>query len=274
MSFLYYKNGEPMKIYLDLILFLNFAFDFVLLLGVSILLRRNAPLHRILLGAFVGSLSIMLLFFNINSLTLFFAKVVISIFMVITAFGFQNIKYTSKNLFYLYTSSMILGGFLYYLNTEFSYKQVGIVFYHNGLSINFIFLIIFSPIIIYFYVRQALELKTHYSKYYKIKLYFKDFNPITVSAFLDTGNRLIDPYFKRPVILVDKYKIPSKLLEKEFFYVPYKTITGMSILKCIVPIKVEIKGVKVKEKCLIGILEEGINIEGIDCILHSKLLEN
>ena len=57
-----------MKIYLDLILLLNFGFDFILLLSVSLILRRNVKIYKILIGAFIGSISILTLFININSM--------------------------------------------------------------------------------------------------------------------------------------------------------------------------------------------------------------
>lgn len=262
-----------MKIYLDLVLFLNFSFDFLLLLGVSVLLRRVVPIYKVLLGAFIGSLSILLLFFEMSSLTLFLLKVAISIIMILTTFGYRDLRYTFKNLFYLYTSSMILGGFLYFLNVEFSYRQVGLIFYHHGLSVNVLVLIILSPIIIYTYVRQGLKLKNYYANYYEVVLYFGDYNPIRVSAFLDTGNRLFDPYFNRPVILVNKNKLPDFLNDFKKIYVPYETISGTSLLTCVIPRKVDIKGVEVKGECLVGLLEEKISIEGVDCILHTKLLE-
>ena len=82
--------------------------------------------------------------------------------MVIVTFGYRDIKYMFKNMFYLYTSSIILGGFLYFLNLQFAYKNTGLVFFYNGLSVNFIVLIITSPIIIFAYIRQALELKNNY----------------------------------------------------------------------------------------------------------------
>ena len=94
--------------------------------------------------------------------------------MVIFTFGYKDIRYTLKNLFYLYTSSIILGGFLYLLNLEFSYKNTGLVFYYDGLSINFIVMIIMSPIIIFAYIKQGLELKNNYSNYYNIDIYSYD----------------------------------------------------------------------------------------------------
>lgn len=37
-----------MKVYLDLVFFLNFAFDFLLLLTVSLILKRHASYRRLL----------------------------------------------------------------------------------------------------------------------------------------------------------------------------------------------------------------------------------
>ena len=195
-----------MKIYLDLLFFLNFGFDFILLLVVSIILRRNVSLTRIVLGGLIGGLSIFILFLKINSFELFILKILISIIMILASFSYKNIKYFMKNFFFLYSASMILGGFLYFLNVQFSYKQEGLVFYHDGLSINFIFLLIFSPLILYIYIRQGLTLKNNFSNYYKVNLYFNN-KKIRLNGFLDTGNKLKDPYSGKPIIIVNEKRI-------------------------------------------------------------------
>ena len=89
-----------MKIYLDLIMILNFFIDFILLLTVSVILKRNIKITRIMLGAFIGGISILLLFFNINSVLLFVLKFLISVAMTIITFKFVNIKYTLVNILY------------------------------------------------------------------------------------------------------------------------------------------------------------------------------
>ena len=261
-----------MKIYLDLVLILNFIFDFLLLTSVSIFLRRNVSLTRLIMGAFIGSISIFTLFLNINSFELFFIKLIISIIMCLTTFTFRNIKYTLKNMFYLYTTSMILGGFLYFLNIEFSYKQVGLVFYHTGLSINVVVLIILSPIVLYFYTKQIKELKNNYSNYYKVKIKIKN-HIINCNAFLDTGNKLEDPYFHKPVIILDKRKILFDINEFEMILVPIITANGTSMMKCFKPEYIDIEGVGIKNNFLIGIMEQKIKIDGVDVILNTKLLE-
>lgn len=252
---------------------LNLLFDFILLTAVGLVLRRNVSIKKIFLGSFIGALSIFLLFIPLTTLSLFIYKLITSIIMVIIAFGFKDIKYTSKNVLFLYTISMILGGFLYYLNLEFSYKNEGIIFFSHGLSINVIVLIIISPLIVYIYIRQALELKNHYSHYYKVDLYFKDGTIKKLNGFLDTGNNLYDPYNNRPIILVDAKEINFELNEYNSLLVPYETINNHGLLKCIMVDKVYIVGIGEKRNVLVGVSKEKIKIDGINCILHSKLLE-
>ena len=160
-------------------------------------------------------------------------------------------------------ASIVLGGFLYFLNIQFSYKQQGIVFFHNGLSVNFIFLIIFSPIIIYIYIKQGLNLKNNYSKYHHVKLYFNN-KQVEYIGFVDTGNKVVDPYFKRRVIFVDN--LDDKLLGS-YVLVPIKTLNMDGLVKCFRLNKLEIDGKEVREKFLVGIMDKNITIDGIDCIL-------
>ena len=254
-----------MKIYLDLVFLLNFGFDLLLLLSVSIILKRNVLLKHILLGALLGGMSIFFLFIKISSLELFIYKIITSLLMVIVSFDYKNIKYTIKNLSYLYMNSIILGGFLYLLKIEFSYQNKGIVFYNNGLSINFIFLIILSPIIIYIYIKQAKELKTNYSLYYKVNIYYEN-KTYKLNGYLDTGNKLIDPITQKPIIILNKKII--KRIDK-YRFIPFQTIEGNSVIKCI-KVDMEINN-KLKKNVLAGL--KNIKMEGIDCILNQLVVE-
>ena len=111
-----------MKVYIDLVLILNFLIDLIVLITTSYVLKRNIKNIRLILGALVGSLTTLFLFIKLSSVTLFLLKVVISILMTITTFSYRNIRYTLKNISYLYIVSIILGGFIYFLNIQFSYS--------------------------------------------------------------------------------------------------------------------------------------------------------
>ncbi len=259
-----------MKIYVDVVLFLNFAFDFLLLLSVSFILKRRVSMERICLGAFLGSLSVFFLFLPLTTFSLFLAKVGISFLMILGTFSFRDIRYFLKNMVFLYIHSFVLGGCLYALNVQFSYKQQGLVFFHNGMSINVIVLIALSPIILYLYYKQLKDMKQKYGYYYKTKIFISG-EMISCVAFLDTGNQLVDPYFGRPIILINPGFI-KKEEEHKMILVPYQTITNNGFLHCIKADKIEIEN-QIYHNFFVGILTDPIRMNGVDCILNSKIFD-
>ena len=252
-----------MKIYLDLVFFINFLFDFLLLLTVKIILKRNVKLVRILFGSFIGALSIFLLFLELNSFTLFLFKMFISVLMIICSFGFKDREFFFKNILYLYFVSIILGGFLYFLNLQFSYKNIGLVFFHNSFSINFIILMLLSPFILYLYIKQVKELKIINSCYYQVSFFYKR-KKYTYSAYLDTGNKLYDPYTHKPIIILyDKsFKIDNPI------YIPYSTVGNSGLLNAFKINKIIIDGRKINKKVIIALSNKPFKIDGVDMLLH------
>ena len=195
-----------MIVYLDLVFLINFIMDFYILSSVKFLLRLNTKILRILLGTFIGSLSFILLFFHINILVFNLIKIVISILMVLITFGKSGFF---NKLFYLYIVSIVLGGALYLLNDSLGYEVNSGIFINNGYSINLIILLIISPVIIFMYVREFLKLKKKINTIYNVVIKFKN-KEIKLEGFLDTGNKLVDPYFNRPIILLNKKYINLK----------------------------------------------------------------
>ena len=255
-----------MKVYLDLIMILNFFFDLVLLIGVSIILKRNTKFIRIIYASFFGGISILILFIKINNIELFIFKIFISIIMILIAFGYKNLKYTIINLLYLYIISIFLGGSIYLINNQLSYKQIGLVFYHNKVNINIILIIIITPLIIYLYLIQSKKVKNNYNNYYRTRIYLNKTH-IDCIGYKDTGNNLIDPLTHKKVILIDKRKIIFNI--NKFRYIPLKTVSGNNILKCIKTSKVVINN-KTYNNILLGIIDS-INLDGIDVILNNKM---
>lgn len=269
--FFYNFIGDDMKVYIEIVLIINFIIDFILLFGVCLILRRQTNLKRLLLSSLVGSITMLCMFYNISGIYLFFVKLFTSFVMVVICCRFESIKYTLKNIFYLYTLSIILGGGIYLISIEVISKYNGLKFLSNGIYFNFIILLIFSPLIIYIYIKQIKQIKNMYSNYYNIDIYLKDRTKTSLTGYLDTGNHLIDPYKNRPIILVNKNKI--KFNYDSILLVPYDTLNNHGLLKCIVPDKIFIDSIGIKTNFLIGISEDDINIEGVDCILHSSLME-
>ena len=272
LPYFFYNNyGDDMKVYIEVVILINFIIDFILLFGVCLILRRQTTLKRLLLSSLVGSITIICMFCNLSSILLFIIKLLTSLLMVIICCKFKSIKYTLNNIFYLYTLSIILGGSIYLISIEIISKYKNLNFLSNGIYLNFIILLIFSPLIIYIYVKQIKKIKNTYSNYYNIDIYLKDKTKTTLTGYLDTGNHLTDPYKNRPIILVNKDKI--NINYDNFLLVPYDTLNNHGLLKCIIPDKIYIDKIGTKTNFLIGISEDAINIEGVDCILHGALME-
>lgn len=270
MSFLYYKyGGDKVLVYVDLVLFLNIAMDFLLLLSVSIVLKRNVRFYRIILGALAGGLSIIFLFLSLNNFTLFLFKMLISVLMVLVTFSYKNLKYFFNNLLYLYLSSIILGGGIYLLDIQLNYKNQGLMFIDSGFGVNMIVLIIISPFIIYSYIKSMKKMRNNYSNFYKVDLYYRD-KVYKFDAFLDTGNRLYDPYKKRPIVIINTDKI--KINYEDAMLVPYITASGSSVLKCVIVEKLVIDNNHEVKDVLVGISKEKFQIEGINMLLHNDLI--
>lgn len=259
-----------MTIYVDLVFLLNLFFDFVLLLTVNNTLKRNASLKRLIFGAFMGSLTILFLFLPISSFLLFILKIFLGAFMCIISFGLKDSKYFIQNLGYLYMTSTVLGGFLYFLNLSFSESHYGLVFTYDTISINYLFLVIFSPIMLYIYVKQRREVH-HYEKYYPVTIYFLNGKKVTLNSFLDTGNTLTDPLTKKKIVVVNKSKIPDS--KTRFYYVPFQTVKSHGVMKCMKIKAIEISGCT-STNYLVGIGEGDFLQDGIDCLLNSYCLED
>lgn len=259
-----------MKIYVDLVFLLNVFFDFLLLLSVSLILRRNIPIKRIILGSLIGGNSIFLLFLNITKLELFIIKIIIAFLMVIISFKYRDLRYTLKNFLYLYIISIVLGGFLYLINIEFSYDRSGLIFINKGLSINIVLLIIASPLLLYLYIKEIKSIKKNYTYYYKVYVYFNSGKHIILNGYLDSGNNLIDPYKFRPIVLISYDRIKEYIKNEKELIVPYKVLNNSDILRCIKTKKIVVNN-KVYKNILVGISFNKIYIDGIDCILNNNM---
>ena len=239
-----------MRVYLDIIFIINFIFDFISLLGTSLILKRNTKLYKIIFGSLLGELSILTLFIRFNSIELILFKILLSILLIFIVFGFYDIKRFSTNLYYFYLFELLLGGLLYMVRS-------------NNIFIEILMGIIF----IYFFIKNIKRLKNNYNKYISIRLDINN-NTYKLNAFLDTGNKLKDPYLSSPIIIINnnKFNLNGDIL------VPYNTCNTSGLLRCIRGSNLYVNNKKINKKFLIG-LSNNINLDGVDCIFNEELME-
>lgn len=261
-----------MTIYTDVLFLINFIFDFMLLLTVNVALKRYSKIFRMVLASLLGSISLISLFVPMSSLLLNLLKIVMGFIMVIVAFGYKNMRYTFYNALYLYMTSIILGGFLYYLKVNFSYSK-GFSFYYKGIGFNYIYLIIGAPIILIVFIKSLKALKEVKNYYYRVKIVFKDNYEILVVGFLDTGNKLKDPVTGKSVILLNRKILKGKYNIRSPMYVPYNGLNSHGLLECVKPVKLIIND-KELNNYLVGFSDASFKLNGIDCLLNYKILED
>lgn len=246
-----------MVIYLDLLFILNLFYDFLILLAVNMVLKRNKKIIRIILGSLVGALSSLLILLDINNYFYFILKILVALFMIIITFDYKNYKYTIQNLVYLYMISIIMAGFLYYLDLEFEYA-------------NYILLILSAPLIIGIYIYEQKKLKININYYKEVIVILKNNKKLYLKGYIDSGNKLKDPITNKYIILVNKKVIDGIYNIRSPIYVPINTINKHSLLECI-SIKELIIDNKAYKNYLVGFTD---NLKSdYDCLLNYKLLE-
>lgn len=245
-----------MKMYIDLFFIFNFIIDFIITLSVSIILKRKSSYIRMILSSLLGGLSSLLLFTSLNKILIEIISIVI---MVVISFGCKGIRYVIKNILYMYILSTLLGGIIYLFNIKVS----------NNVFFSYLIIIIIAIEVMVLYIKENKKMKNIYNNYYKVDIYFKSNDKLSLIGFVDTGNNLYDPYKKRPIILIsNKY-----YRDDNFILVPYHTLSGNGLLKCIKPDIIFIEGIGYKGNVLVGFSDSPNLIDGIDVILHKDVMK-
>ena len=241
-----------MKVYIELVFIVNYLIDFMILYGTKRLLKINKSNIRLLFGSSVGTLSTFILFVNISNLELYILKILLSIIIILISFGKNNIF---VNTFYFYLISIIIGGILYLFDLT------------SNLYFNYLLLILFSPVIIYILIKELNKHTLNINDKYIVEITLGK-KIYKLEGFIDTGNRLISPIKKEPVILVN-----IELNYNNVIYIPYKALNTEGIIPCIKADKVKINN-KIINNYLIGLAHDKFVIDGMNCILPNKLKED
>ena len=245
-----------MKMYIDLFFIFNVIMDYIIIMSTNILLKRRTNHIRMILSSLIGGISSLVLF---TSLTKIVIEIVSIVIMVLISFGYKGIRYLINNILYMYILSTLLGGIIYLFNIKVS----------NSMFLTYLIIIVISIEIMILYIKENKKMRSIYNNYYKVDIYFKDRKKLSLIGFVDTGNNLYDPYKKRPVIIVhNKY-----IKEDKYILVPYHTINGNGLLKCIKPDIIFIDGIGYKGNVLIGFSDSFNFGDGVDVILHKDIMK-
>lgn len=302
------RSGTELAIYLDLIWLLNFLFDALLLLLCAVLLKRSFKWWRLLLGAFIGSLIVILLFTDAAPFAEHYGgKLTFSVVMVLVAFGFVRLRYLIESLLTFYFATFTVGGGLMGLHFMFSDTLIfqAAAAPHSasfGDPVSWVFIVLTFPVLFYFSKKRVEGLQTR-------KVLYDELIPVTIhingqrveaKGLIDSGNQLTEPLTKTPVMIAVKELmseiVPSKLLEltsrldedhlydelpvewtNRIRFVPYRSVGSSSQLLLalkpdFVTFQYQDEEMKVK-RVLVGISPVELSPEkAYECIVHPKMI--
>ncbi|MGI6144302.1 MAG: sigma-E processing peptidase SpoIIGA [Peptococcia bacterium] len=215
------ETGLTVKVYLDVILLVNFIMDFFILWATGKLSNLPVKISRLVLGAFIGALySIAVLLPQWSFFSSFLGKSICAFLMVLVAYPLQGVAKFIRSYMYLYVISFAMGGAVlaavFLLDTSPGFMQVW-----NGVGIirgiHYSWLVVALVVVGFLgyggfhYLRKGWLQEELLNS---LTIYFHN-NKVMIPALLDTGNQLIDPFTKKPVIVVERAAL-EKLLPKDF----------------------------------------------------------
>ncbi len=202
--------------YADVLIIVNFLFNYYLLWLTSLLTRARKPFYRLSLGAFIGSLFSLTLFFPEFPLVTL-GKIIFSLLMILAVFRPLTLLQFVKTTGVFYLATFLTAGtvlaLLYFFSTESPVVKAGVrILYIPTLS--------FTPLVLSFAVILILsrftwmglwDLKRMSSWKGRVTIRIND-KEKTLSALVDTGNNLREPVSGSPVIIMN-YQELSSLVE-------------------------------------------------------------
>lgn len=225
-----------MTVYVDVLFVVNFFITYLILLFTKVLNRKDEKTYRLLLAAFIGGVYSLVIFADkLHFLVTALGKIAVSALIVFIAFGFGRASLYFKNLLIFYFTNMIFLGVI--LAVWLIFRPDGIVVHNDSvyfdisakvLLISAFFAYVISVAIVKIYNRTVSK-----NEIYSITI-FKNAQEWHMFAFLDSGNKLKEPFSDYPVIIVDKDKLSADTDR----VIPFNTVGGGGILNAFRPDKI------------------------------------
>lgn len=218
-----------MIIYLDLLLIENFIVNYFLISITCRTVNIKYSIWKNTISALIGALSCITIFFPLSYVGQICVKITVAVTMICVTIDGKlknNIITIFKSFFTLNFYSMVLAGVSIFL----IFNEGGVM-PKNSYIINFPHKKLFIAIIICYlcieritiYIKERMSL---HNLIYKVEIEIKG-NKKIVQAFMDTGNELMEPVTRLPVIIVEDNIFNNVIIkESEKFLIPYKVVNG------------------------------------------------
>ncbi|NOU95394.1 sigma-E processing peptidase SpoIIGA [Paenibacillus sp. LMG 31456] len=203
-----------MIVYVDIIFLVNVLIDAALLWTTARSRKLEFRWWRLASSACIGGGYVVFMFFPpLSFLFTFGVKFLLSLLMLLTAFGFGGMRYFWSNVgtFYIVNfaaAGTILGVHYFWMSS--SDVMNGILFTQSGgtehevqIGLLFLFVVLLFAVWLYRHVHQAAKRKDDLASFLaKVDVYIDGFAS-SCTGLIDTGNQLYDPLTKTPVMVME-----------------------------------------------------------------------
>lgn len=205
-------------VYIDILFCVNFIINYIILILTSVFLNTPAKRSRMVCGALLGALYASFMFFpSLHWLYSWLLKILFSLSIILTSFGFGNIKRFIKTVALFFVISAVLAGI-----SLAAYTFTGMASYitlKNGITYIDVPLSVLAASVALAYIATIFFAKITKSRLPKtldctVEIWAFG-NSIRLNGFVDTGNVLFDPVFSVPVIIAE-YGAVSKLIPPDY----------------------------------------------------------
>ena len=198
-------------VYIDVLFAVNLIMDYFILLAVAKVLRRKEKRLRLLLGAVLGAVYSLFIFFpQVGFLYSMAVKVLVSLSLVLVSFRFSSIRDLLRLVVTFYVISFLFGGAVYAL--WYFFTPPGLLV-RNGvvyIDISPVELILIAAGCYIVITLAARFFRRGGGGIYDVEI-AADGRAVRLRAFLDTGNGLTDVITGAPVVVAE-YAAVEKLI--------------------------------------------------------------
>lgn len=288
-------------IYIDILICINLFINYFILLSVAHFLKVPAKKKRLILGALLGAVySLSILLPRLSGAVSLLLKILISVAIVLVAFGRVSARSAVKLVVCFYLMSFAFCGTIFGLWYFLALKGI---FIHNG--------------IVYFDISPLLLLGTTVVSYFVVLLFNRivgrevpgelfcrveielDKKVAQINAKIDTGHTLKEPFSGLPVIVVEFRAIkdllgeeirpffadynkkttlrePSPSWPHQYRLIPFQVISGQGLLPSFLPDRVSIfsKQKKINRNAFVAVCASGVLNNEFSALVSPELACN
>ena len=281
-------------IYVDILVIVNLFVNYFLLLATAKFFCIKWKTSRLILGEILGG--IYSLYILAPELPWFISSVIklfMSVTIIAATFGIKKPTQFFKILIYFYSVNFLFSGIMMAVWCWFKPNGMQVnngVVYFNISPVILIISTIISYIIIEA-INKIVNKRRLDHKIINLKIKFRT-NQISITAKIDTGNFLKEPFSGLPVIVARETSVKpllpvntyeqikdysadkfTDILNLKIRMIPFKTISEESVLPAFKPVCIKINESEVQKEVYIALCEDKFMPQNAEALINPEILD-